>query len=287
MTGYEHGRVLVFGGRGLSVGYLAGYYCRTFGAYGAARADITDKASALKAITDTAPDVVLNAAGMTHSPSHPTIDGCQHDDYARARTHLVNVIGPMVLRDICAARRLPLIHLGSGCIFDGRGSVPQTEESDPNPVSYYAETKVHADMALREYSDALILRLRLPVSDDWHPRNTLRKLAGYTSVVDAPNSITDVESLITATWQLLHAGKRGIYNVVNPGPVSPFDMATAIQGGAPERLTPGQLNRLTLANRSNCVLSTAKLEAAGVRLIDADLAVRHHVARLKEWKAVA
>ena len=271
---------LVLGRRG----YLAERFRKGFQERGASivwtNADVCDPEDMRQALIGLGPkDVVINAAGKTHSATSPTIDGCEDSRLSEQETHRVNVEGARVVRDACAKHDVPLIHLGSGCIFDGY-SERFTEESAPNPVSFYAKTKVEADRLVSEYPGALILRLRLPVSDDQHPRNTLVKLADYEAVVDARNSVTDVQSLVTAAWHLLKGARRGIFNVVNPGPVSPYDMAREM-GQQPQRLTAAQLNKLCVAARSNCVLSTTKLESTGVKLIPARVAIAHHIARLR------
>lgn len=40
---------------------------------------------------------------------------------------------------------------------------------------------------MRTYPNVLILRLRMPVSDDLHPRNFVTKISKYDRVVDVPN----------------------------------------------------------------------------------------------------
>ena len=277
-------RVLIFGRRG----YLAGHFLRAFSARGCttllSECDVTDQLAVMSDIRGFSPDLVINCVGKTHSPQHATIDGCESDAAAKAQTYAVNVMGALRVRDACAIANVPLIHLGSGCIFDGYGETPLTEDVEPNPVSYYAKTKALADQMVSRYDKALILRLRLPVSDDLHPRNTLVKLAKYAEVVDAPNSVTDVASLMDATWQLVRAGKTGIFNVVNPGPVSPYHLAL-LMGNEPAPINPDELNARTLAPRSNCVLSTAKLEDAGVYLPLSWTVITRHVKALQERAA--
>jgi 3,5-epimerase/4-reductase len=284
-------RVLILGGRG----FLAQAFDRHLTALGdeaiRTHVDVTRRQSIENTIIETHADVVVNAAGKTHGASSNTIDGCEEDNGARRETMAVNVDGAKAARDACARRGVPLVHIGSGCVFDGAAG-EFTEDSAPNPVSYYAETKVLGDNAVLEYEDALILRIRLPVTDEPHPRNTLVKLASYRSVVDARNSVTDVRSLVVAARQLLLSDHRGIFNVVN-GDLSPYSVAAFIAEtrglAAPERLTPQGLNAITRAPRSNCTLSTAKLRAAGVRLAPAWIVAEHHVWRLTEgagWPAM-
>lgn len=47
---------------------------------------------------------------------------------------------------------------------------------------------------MRTYPNVLILRLRMPVSDDLHPRNFVTKISQYERVVDIPNVGTGYQS---------------------------------------------------------------------------------------------
>lgn len=47
---------------------------------------------------------------------------------------------------------------------------------------------------MRTYPNVLILRLRMPVSDDLHPRNFVTKISQYDRVVDIPNVCVDYQS---------------------------------------------------------------------------------------------
>jgi hypothetical protein len=55
-----------------------------------------------------------------------------------------------------------------------------TEEDPANfDGSYYSKTKAQVELLLREYPNVLNLRLRMPVSDELHPRNFVTKIAKY------------------------------------------------------------------------------------------------------------
>lgn len=47
---------------------------------------------------------------------------------------------------------------------------------------------------MKTYPNVLILRLRMPVSDDLHPRNFVTKISQYDRVVDIPNVSVDYQS---------------------------------------------------------------------------------------------
>ena len=228
------------------------------------RADIADEAQVHAALDEAKPARVVNCAGKTGTPN---VDACERDP---AGTYRSNVAGPIVLAGACQARGIHFTHLGSGCIYRGDNGGPGFSEGDaPNFFgNLYARTKVVAEAALRDL-EALQLRIRMPLSATPGPRNLLTKLLGYPSVYVAPNSVTVLEDLWPAALALIERGETGVWNLVNEGVqthdrllalyrdlVDPtFEVRVASQDAVAKRLAAG---------RSNCLLSTKKLRAAGL-----------------------
>jgi dTDP-4-dehydrorhamnose reductase len=173
--------------------------------------------------------------------------------------------------------------------------VVHAEEDTPHPLCFYSWTKVWAENLLTERAargtlKVLILRPRQLLSSMVSPRNALVKMMTYSKFIDTPNSCTIVEDLMDVTAKLVAKDATGLYNVVNPGVTSPLRIAAALK----ERLKPEMilteiskedLNRMTLAKRIDCVLSTAKLEKEGIilrpigeRLLDILEDLKHNLA---------
>lgn len=182
------------------------------------------------------------------------IDDCE-DDFER--TWLSNVSVPQELGKLCAK----VVHISSGCIFDGPS--PNlggwTEEDAPNLTSSaYCRTKLAGERALPD--NALILRIRMPLAPFHHPRNIWTKVQSYSQVIHVQNSMTWLPTLGQVIRDLLDKHACGIYNVVSSDTVSPWELNPLA-----EQVT--SLQGLTRAPRSNCVLSTAKLQKTlGYRL---------------------
>src|SRR6195952_3035656 len=73
---------------------------------------------------------------------------------------------------------------------------------------------------MKFYTNCLILRLRMPVSNDLHSRNFVTKISKYERVVDIPNSNTILTDLLPASLLLADHNETGIYNFTNPGAIS-------------------------------------------------------------------
>jgi dTDP-4-dehydrorhamnose reductase len=102
--------------------------------------DIADADQVKKIFMKYLPDTVINTAAMTN------VDACEGD---RALALLLNATS--VAHQVKALQELKsdtynphFIHLSTDFIFDGTHG-PLTEEEQPNPLSYYAETKLQAE----------------------------------------------------------------------------------------------------------------------------------------------
>lgn len=163
------------------------------------------------------PTHVVLAAGLT---GRPNVDWCEDHHYEVLST---NVIGTSVLADHCHRLGIHLTYLGTGCIYeyDSSHPTPFTEQDQPNfDKSYYSKTKILTEKIIKEYPNVLILRLRMPLSDDLHPRSLITKLLSYEKVVNIPNSMSVLYDLLPLVPEMSSRQLTGIYNFVNPGVIS-------------------------------------------------------------------
>ena len=239
-------------------------------------ADLTDRAAVAAAIAEARADVVVNAAGKT---GRPNVDWCEaHPD----ETWRANAIGPLVLADACAAAGAHLLHLGSGCVFDGPSPAPGgwREDDGAAPVSYYACSKYAAEVALAPRPGVAVVRVRMPIDGAPHPRNLITKLAGYPQVIDVENSVTVVDDLIDVVAALAARRATGVFHATNPGVLRHRDLLARYRAlVAPdhtcELIPAGELvtRGLVVAPRSNCVLASPRLAALGISMRPVDVAL--------------
>jgi len=143
--------------------------------------DLTEADSIARAIDCIAPVAVVNAAAYT------AVDRAESEpDLAFA----VNRDGPAALARLCAGARLPLIHLSTDQVFDGRKAGAHTEADRPNPLCAYGRSKWAGETAVLEaYPDALVIRVSWvfgPSGD-----NFVTKLLGWAKTRDALAIVSD------------------------------------------------------------------------------------------------
>ncbi|MCU0432593.1 MAG: SDR family oxidoreductase [Bacteroidia bacterium] len=107
--------------------------------------DITDAEEVKKVFAQYRPDVVINTAAMTN------VDACETQ---REQARLLNV--DAVAYQLRALENLRgdaynphFIHLSTDFIFDGEAG-PYSEDDTPNPLSWYAQTKLDAEQAVMQ-----------------------------------------------------------------------------------------------------------------------------------------
>lgn len=86
------------------------------------------------------PSVLINAAAFT------AVDRAEE---ARQEAFAANRDGPAELADACAARKIPLLHISTDFVFDGRKATPYSEDDPMQPVSVYGESKAQGEALVR------------------------------------------------------------------------------------------------------------------------------------------
>lgn len=234
--------------------------------------DIRDRDKVNRLIGSLSGEVVINAVAKTN------LEWCQEN---KEECYQVNTAGVLNLVEACATAGKKLVHISSGCLFDGN-EVAVDENSIPTPAVWYTHTKTWADQIVENYGykNFLILRPRQLVSSIAHPTNLLTKFSKMReiSAIDEDNSTTCIEDFGKMIDHLLEVDATGIFNCANSGVISPYQIAKMIQETINPELVVKKIDYKeflkTLTNkRVNTVLSTKKLEETGFKNRSAEEAV--------------
>jgi len=225
---------------------------------------------------------IINAAGFTGSPN---VDACENQ---KADCLRGNVLWPLeVQRRSCG---LPVIHISSGCVYNGYEK-EWTEEDAPNfdfsNGSFYSGSKALAQEALRPFMNrSSLLRIRMPFGSEPHSKNYLTKLATYPKLIDVRNSLSRVSDVVDVALHFaFEKPQAGIYNVCNPGAVTTSEVADKL-GLTKKWFTAEEFKASVKAPRSNCVLDTRKLQKV-FPIAPLSIALDEAVAAYKEFKEAA
>lgn len=219
---------------------------------------------------------IINCSGYTGVPN---VDACETN---KESCYFYNVTVPHTIKKVAIKFEIPLIHIGSGCIYDG-----YEKDFDENDVpnfgifsdrsSFYSKTKHISEMVL-EADNVAIVRLRIPF--DWQSsrKNYIDKLLRYDKLIDFKNSKTDLRKLCQFIKHLSNDFKSGIFNAVHSKPLYTREVIDIIKQygyNNPKWELVGYNDIPIVTNRSNCVLSNEKVKAYGFDFGDEETALRN------------
>lgn len=211
-------------------------------AVGRDRLDLTQPDSIVRCVRETAPDIIVNAAGYT------SVDGAESET---ALARQVNATAPGILAEEAKRAGALLVHYSTDYVFDGCSGRPYTEDDPPHPLNTYGKTKLEGERLIAQSGCAhLILR----ASWIYSARGsnfvlTMLKLAREKRelrvVSDQLGSPSWSRALAIATAQMLEraetvADNPGIYHFSAPDVVSRFDFARRIVELARPALPPAE-----------------------------------------------
>lgn len=112
--------------------------------------DITDEKRVNEIITRAKPNLVINSAAYTK------VDQAETEP---EKAFAVNAIGARHIARVCQKLNIPLFHISTDYVFDGKKKSAYTEEDIVNPVNVYGHSKWEGEQAVRQNcSQHIILR---------------------------------------------------------------------------------------------------------------------------------
>lgn len=215
-------------------------------------------------------DWIINCSGYTGSPN---IEACE--DNKEACYHY-NVTVPLYITTTANSLKIPIIHMGSGCIFSGYSKkFTETDLSNFGANShespFYSKTK-DAFEKLSASLERYIFRIRIPFNGVPESKNYIHKILHYDNLFNSENSHTNINDLVKFTYKFIE--KRpdlGIYNVVNSGSIDTRSVISKLRDNNLEnekwKFVDFQNVGFKVA-RSNCILDTHKIKKIGLELPD-------------------
>lgn len=190
--------ILVFGGNG-QVGReltrASAAAAMPLVALSRAQGDITDQVAVVDAIKRHNPSLVVNAAG------YAKVDLAETEI---EETRQTNEVGPATVGAACAAAGVPLIHISTDYVFDGRNPDPYVEGDPIAPINIYGESKAAGERAVRE-STPLHVILRTSWVYGEFGKNFLKTILQLAETRDELRIVADQRGCPTSTPDLAHA----------------------------------------------------------------------------------
>jgi len=204
--------------------------------------DIVSASDCARAIKETAPEMVINAAAYTN------VDGCEK---AREECFAVNAEAVRNIAEACRKKQIFIVHFSTDYVFDGRAQEPYREEAPCNPINVYGESKLTGESYLRTLSDNYLL-----IRTSWlyglngnnfvqailekaqakefieHTMTKAKAMADGPSTLavvdDQIGSPTYTKDLASALALLIEKNAKGIFHLTNRGSCSWYQFAVRI-----------------------------------------------------------
>jgi dTDP-4-dehydrorhamnose reductase len=235
------------------------------------------------ALRATKPDIVISAAAYT---------GVDKAESERGLARQVNVEGVRAVARTARELNVPLVHLSTDYVFDGRKTSPYLETDATGPTGVYGETKLQGEVAaLAEQPNCAILRtawIYSPFGANFV--KTMLRLAADRSEIGVvadqrgnPTSALDIaDGILAVALNLVSSDEsqlRGVFHMAAAGEATWADFAEAIFAASADARGPEAAVRgintsdyPTPAKRpANSRLDSSKLE-------------RVHAIRLPDWR---
>lgn len=191
-----------------------------------AELDITNPSDIEKAIISHSPDVMINCAAFT------AVDLAETENEAALQ---INRDAVTLLAKACHEHGIPLIHLSTDYIFDGKKHGAHLETDATHPINQYGRSKWLGEETLREYCEKhLILRVSGVFSRYGHNfYKTMLRLAKerdeLTVVSDQITCPTHADDIADALFTMANTSNHwGTYHFCSTPPVSWYEFADAI-----------------------------------------------------------
>lgn len=146
-------KVLILGGSGL----LGRALVSTFGVdydvatLGRVDGDITNIELLRKQIQQFNPAIIINATG------HNGVDQTEQDELSYALARQINGEAVGKLASLCAELGIALVHYSTDYVFEGNSQTGYTENTIPQPINKYGETKLLGEQLLQKNTNRYYL----------------------------------------------------------------------------------------------------------------------------------
>lgn len=196
-------------------------------AVGRAELDITNTDAVSRFVSDTKPDVIINAAAYTAV------------DKAESERELAFAVNEGAVANLARAADQVgalLVHVSTDYVFDGTSSRPYQEADAVNPMGVYGESKLAGEQAARQAQRHLIVRTAWVFSE--YGNNFLKtmirlgrerdSLSVVNDQIGTPTYAGDLAAALVELAELQPA--NGVYHFKGGAACSWFEFAEAIFG---------------------------------------------------------
>lgn len=232
---------------------------------GKSRVDDVDKVRSELKLWE--PSHVLCIIGRTYGDGINTIDYLELPGKLKENVR-DNLWGPISLAILCNECNIHMTYMGTGCIFSSPDKIYDENDLPDFFGSSYSTVKGYTDRFMHLpflQNTVLNVRIRMPITDNMHPRNFITKIVNYDKICSIPNSMSVLPILIPYLVKMMENNNTGTINLVNPGVISHNEILQMYKDHVDnnfewKNMSIDEQNQILKSERSNNHLNTEKLE---------------------------
>lgn len=217
-------------------------------------------------------DGIINCFGYTGKPN---VDACES---IKEIVLEYNAVFPAKIARYSQQYDIPFLHISTGCLYTGQRVFSEQDVpnfcigGDSGEYSWYSATKEIGEKMLLDLDKVWSLRIRMPFDQHFEPKNYLYKILTYDTLIDIPNSLTNINDLNRCIEHtLINKIPYGVYNIVNSGSVNSRKITELFDKHGIKKQWKffddyDNFNKIIKTPRSNCILSNYKILNTGIEL---------------------
>ncbi len=232
--------------------------------------DVTDHLLTAAVLRDIRPGIIINTT------AYHRVDDCETQPEPAYR---VNALAVLNLARVANESDAVLVHFSTDYVFDGRLSEPYTEQSEPMPLSVYANSKLAGEYLVRSAARKCVLIRTCGLYGEMGSRgkggNFVEMMLRKASAGERIQVVSD--QVVTPTYTkdlaeqialLLSTTHTGLFHITSEGECSWFEFARAIFEftGIDADLVPttSNLYKTPAIRPRYSVLENARLKGLGI-----------------------
>ncbi len=165
-----------------------------------------------------------------HLAAYTNVDGAEIE---KDKAWQINVLGTKNVFQLCQEKKVKLIYISTDFVFDGQNP-PYDENSIPNPIGYYGQTKYEGEKIVKD--QAMIVRIAYPYRAHFEGkkdfvRSIIEKLNNgkkLTMITDGKMTPTFIDDIAYGLKYLIKNFAPEIFHLVGADSFSPYEAGKLI-----------------------------------------------------------
>ncbi len=221
-------------------------------------AELTQEISTVK------PDQIISSIGRAYGKNMYNTSYIEDKLNVNVRD---NLVAPLTLATVCNTLNIHCTFVGTGCVYKTEEGKIYTEEDEPSLIaSNHSIIKSTAEKLIQNNNtNCLHIKIRYPISGDFHPKCLLSKLISYDKVLNSDTSISYLPDIIPIIVDMASKQITGTYHLTNTDAINLLNSKIIYKVENDQTLTVSEFSEeehnKQIGYRSNIVIDNIKIRS--------------------------